>query len=103
VEAAVVLVTAALDHPLMRQAAAADASGHCLRETPVTLRLEDGSLVEGTVDLAFEGESGFVVVDFKTDDPSDEVIERYERQVALYGTAVQRATGRPVSTVLMTL
>jgi ATP-dependent exoDNAse (exonuclease V) beta subunit len=103
VEAAAALVGIALDHPLFIDAAAAEAEGRCMRETPVTLRLDDGSLVEGTVDLAFQTASGFVVVDFKTDAPSEEVLARYRRQVGLYATAIRRATGEPVTAFLMTL
>jgi ATP-dependent exoDNAse (exonuclease V) beta subunit len=103
IDAATALVDAALDHPLLRQAAAADARGRCLRETPVTWRVSDGSLIEGTVDLAFEEGSGFVVIDFKTDLPAPDVLEQYRRQVALYATAVQHTTGAAVSGILMTL
>ena len=103
VEAATTLVGLALDHPLLIDAAAAEAEGRCMRETPVTLRLDDGSLVEGTVDLAFQTGAGFVVVDFKTDAPSEEVLARYRRQVGLYAAAIRRATGEPVTAFLMTL
>jgi ATP-dependent helicase/nuclease subunit A len=44
----------------------------CLRrETPVLLTLDDGSLVEGVVDLTFREDTpdfiGWTVLDFKTD------------------------------------
>jgi ATP-dependent exoDNAse (exonuclease V) beta subunit len=103
VECASQLVAAALDHPIIRQAAMAERVDRCLRETPVTWRGDDDVLIEGTVDLAFQTESGFVVVDFKTDSPSGELLDRYRRQVALYASAVARATGQPVSAILMTL
>jgi ATP-dependent exoDNAse (exonuclease V) beta subunit len=44
----------ALGHPLMVRAAAAVSKGRCRREVPVAIKLQDGSLVEGTVDLAFQ-------------------------------------------------
>ncbi|HTU48499.1 MAG TPA: UvrD-helicase domain-containing protein [Bryobacteraceae bacterium] len=59
------------------------------RELPVIVRLEDGTIVEGNVDLAaFDGKC-WTVVDYKTgraDDP-DPV------QLQIYGLALQRATG----------
>jgi ATP-dependent exoDNAse (exonuclease V) beta subunit len=107
VEAAHALVARAMAHPLLQEAAHAARAGQCLRETPVTLRVGQGdgdaSVVEGTVDLAYRHDGGFVVVDFKTDDPDDEALERYLHQVALYARAIQHATGDSVRAVLMTL
>ena len=37
----------------------------------VTYTCDDGSLVEGTVDLAYETGEGLTVIDFKTDHPVD--------------------------------
>jgi hypothetical protein len=42
-------VGAALAHPILRRAAACAGKGGLRRETPVLLRRDDGSLVEGTV------------------------------------------------------
>jgi hypothetical protein len=53
VEAAIATVGAALAHPILRRGAAAAGRGGLRRETPVLLRRDDGSLVEGAVDLAF--------------------------------------------------
>jgi ATP-dependent exoDNAse (exonuclease V) beta subunit len=41
------------------------------------------------------------VVDFKTDRELDEALDRYRQQVALYATAIGRATGFPTRGVLM--
>jgi ATP-dependent exoDNAse (exonuclease V) beta subunit len=68
---------------------------------PVTWRTEAGGLVEGFVDLAFADESGFVVVDFKTDREMDGALERYQRQVRIYAAAIAEATGRSARAVLM--
>ena len=95
------VVAAVREHPVMRAAAAAAAAGRCYRETPVTLRLEDGSMVEGHVDLAFEAEEGFVVVDFKTDREMDRALDRYQHQLRIYAAAIARATGKPARGVLM--
>jgi ATP-dependent exoDNAse (exonuclease V) beta subunit len=101
VTAAASLVEATLEHPVMRAAARAAAASRCYRETPVTLKTDDGSIVEGFVDLAFEDDDGFVVVDFKTDRELEGEFERYRRQVQIYATAIGRATGRPARAVLM--
>jgi ATP-dependent exoDNAse (exonuclease V) beta subunit len=101
VAAAAALVEVTLAHPVMQGAAAAAARSRCYRETPVTLTLDDGSLIEGYVDLAFEDERGFVVVDFKTDRELEGELERYRRQVQIYAAAITRATGKPARGVLM--
>ena len=55
IEAAVHTVIAALAHPIMRRAASVVAS-NVRRETPILLRREDGTLLEGVVDFAFREE-----------------------------------------------
>jgi ATP-dependent exoDNAse (exonuclease V) beta subunit len=92
VEAAVKAVASALQHPLMERARQAASCGACYRELPVTLREEDGTLVEGLADLAFRENGKWVVVDFKTDQELAGVLERYRRQVAIYATAISKAT-----------
>jgi ATP-dependent helicase/nuclease subunit A len=94
-------VAEALAHPVLRAAARAATAGRCYREAPVTLRLEDGSMLEGVVDLAFDDGSEFVVVDFKTDRELDGALERYRRQVQIYAAAIGEATGKPARAVLM--
>jgi ATP-dependent helicase/nuclease subunit A len=100
VDAAMRTVRAAFSCPTLRAAARAAETGRCFRETPITLSLGD-EIVEGVIDLAYEDDSGFVVVDFKTDRPAGEALDRYRRQVALYVTALARATGRPARGVLL--
>jgi ATP-dependent exoDNAse (exonuclease V) beta subunit len=92
IEAAVTTVAAALRHPLMERARKAAACAACYREIPVTLREDDGSLVEGLADLAFRENGEWIVVDFKTDQELAGAMERYRRQVAIYATAISRAT-----------
>jgi ATP-dependent exoDNAse (exonuclease V) beta subunit len=103
IEAAVTSVEAALAHPLLRRAAAAAARGACRREAPVLLRLPDGSLAEGVLDLAFreEGALGWTVVDFKTDRELAVQRAAYAAQVRLYAEALARATGEPARAVLL--
>ena len=47
-------VMAVLRHPLFDQVRAANAAGRCHRELPLIWQAPDGTLIEGTVDLAFE-------------------------------------------------
>jgi ATP-dependent helicase/nuclease subunit A len=87
---------AALQHPILRRATASAAEGNIRRETPVLLRLEDGSVAEGVLDLAFREQTsdfdGWSVVDFKTDQEFSSAPSRYIAQVDLYVRAVQAAT-----------
>jgi ATP-dependent exoDNAse (exonuclease V) beta subunit len=101
VEAAAIMVAGAFRHELLARARAAEASGRCRRETPITIVAPDGTLVEGVVDLAIEEPGGWTIVDFKTDRELDGSLDRYTRQVALYGAAVARATGAPAAAVLV--
>jgi ATP-dependent exoDNAse (exonuclease V) beta subunit len=100
--AARIIVTRVLAHDLTARARAAAAAGRCRRETPVTYTLPNGSLVEGVVDLAFEEQGRWWVVDYKTDRELGAVgEEQYRRQVALYAAAIERATGAPAQGVLV--
>jgi ATP-dependent exoDNAse (exonuclease V) beta subunit len=64
----------------------------------------DGTLVEGFVDLAFEEDGRWTVLDFKTDRVWDGAAEAgYRRQVAVYGEAVARATESDVAAILVRL
>ena len=100
--AAVVVVERVLAHDVLVRARAADVRGACRRETPVTLTLPDGRLIEGIVDLAFEEGGEWTVVDYKTDREIAAAGEdRYRRQVAFYASAIAQATGQPARGVLM--
>jgi ATP-dependent helicase/nuclease subunit A len=91
-----------LGHDLLVRARKAAASGGCRRETPVTCTLEDGTLVEGIIDLAFEEAGRWVVVDYKTDREVASAGEaQYRRQLALYAFAISQATGAGASGVLL--
>ena len=89
-----------LAHPILRRARDASLEHRCRREVPVTFRAPSGSLIEGTVDLAFKEGDRWTIVDFKT----DEELRRagnYRLQVGLYRAAVQAATGQAAVGVLM--
>ncbi len=106
VAAAVETVHRALRHPLMRRAAEAVLVGSCRREVPVAMKLEDGAIVEGVVDLAFQNRdagSTWTVVDYKTDFEVKAKLEEYRNQVWLYGLAISRATGLETRPVLLRL
>jgi ATP-dependent helicase/nuclease subunit A len=85
-------VAAAIAHPLVRRAGAAS---ECYRELPVALRLEDGRLLEGIIDLAFRENGGWTVVDFKSDADLPARRAQYERQLLWYLFAMTRITGAP--------
>jgi ATP-dependent exoDNAse (exonuclease V) beta subunit len=101
VAAAALAVERVLDHPLILDAARAQQTGRCYRETPITLCLESGVVVEGNVDLAYETPEGMTVSDFKTDREVDGALDTYRRQVQIYAHAIARATGKPSRAVLM--
>ena len=100
--AAASVVERVLAHELLGRARRAAARNACRRETPVTLTLDDGTLVEGVVDLAFEEDGVWTVVDYKTDrEIAAEGDAQYRRQLTLYASAIERATGAPVTSVLV--
>jgi ATP-dependent exoDNAse (exonuclease V) beta subunit len=90
-----------LGHDLLGRARRAAQHGRCRRETPVAFLDADGSLVEGQVDLAFEEDEGWQVVDFKTDRDLARDIDAYREQIALYARALSGATGRPARGTLV--
>ncbi len=101
IEAAAEAAAAGLAHPLFDRVRRAAAAGECRREAPVTMRGEDGVVVEGVVDLAFRDGEAWVVVDFKTDQELQAGLDVYRRQVQIYAEMVARATGDPARPVLM--
>jgi ATP-dependent exoDNAse (exonuclease V) beta subunit len=96
------LVRAVLGHEVLAQARRAAERGVLFRETPTAIVL-DGQLVEGNVDLVFETEDGFLVVDFKTDRAEGDLLAAYARQVHLYAEAIAQATGKPARALLMSV
>ena len=101
VTAAAAVVIPVLAHPILERARRASGGGACRREVPVTMRADDGTVVEGVVDLAFRDGGMWVVVDFKTDRELEVALDVYSRQVQLYAQMVARATGEPARAVLM--
>ena len=104
VDAAAQVAVAVLGHDVLQRARAADAAGRCRRESPLVVRTDEGPLgilLEGTVDLAFEEDGRWVVVDFKTDREIGGQLDAYRRQVRLYADVIARATGAPADAILM--
>jgi ATP-dependent helicase/nuclease subunit A len=67
-------------------------SSHCYREVPFTLRRE-GNFIEGRIDLLFEEDGAWTLVDFKTDDTAavdvDGRFAVYRAQAAVYAFALK--------------
>lgn len=88
---------------LNRWLAANFPGGNVVREAPMALRREDGSLLQGFIDLLVETETECVVVDHKTGDPSgapEAFAAGKAAQLGAYADAVSAATGKPVRLVV---
>lgn len=88
------LARIALDSDLVGRAIR---SGRWWREVPVAAPIGRG-IVEGFIDLLFQEEDGFVIVDYKTDalrsdDDIQKAMRRYELQGGGYALALTEATG----------
>ena len=106
ITATAAVVTQTLAHGILRRAQAATQRGHCRREVPVAACDDDGTIVEGVVDLAFLEVDGdapgtWTVVDFKTDRELDLALDVYKRQVATYADLITKATGHPAVPLLI--
>lgn len=103
VTAAVQAVAVALESSVLRQAAT---SPSLRREVPVTMKLEDGTLIEGVPDLAFiDNQPGkapvWTVIDFKTDADLGLRLDEYRLQLAIYVRAITLATGTAAHGILL--
>lgn len=95
-----------LDHPILQRAARVGKE-RVRRESPVMLRLKEGGLVEGVIDLAFREDTsefaGWTIVDFKTDREFEETSDQYVAQVRIYSEAVAATTMAPARGVLLVI
>jgi ATP-dependent exoDNAse (exonuclease V) beta subunit len=91
IEIAAAVASRILAHPLLARARSAS---DVRREVALTTASGD-DVTDGAVDLAFEEDDGWIVVDFKTDVDLGPREAAYVRQVALYARIVSEATGRP--------
>ncbi len=98
IDVACARVEAALRHPLLDRARAAERKH---REYPIMLRVDGGRLMEGIIDLAFVEDGAWVVVDFKTDADISGQRTQYQRQLQWYASALRRLTGLPARAYLL--
>jgi len=91
-------VAAALKHPLLERARR---SKLCRRELPVLLKLDLNRILEGVIDLAFEENGTWHIVDFKTDAELGPSRSRYENQLRWYALALARLNDAPVEAHLL--
>lgn len=74
------------------------------RETPFVF-LHEGQLVQGVIDLYFEEDDQWVLVDYKSDGLKgrtlDEVARPYLPQLSLYESAIEQLTGKKVKESLI--
>ena len=76
-------------------------SGRVEREWAFTFRRETeegAALVQGVIDCCFEEGGQWVLVDYKTDSPSDVpgAMERHRPQLEIYAAALETITQMPV-------
>ncbi len=93
-------VAAALKHPLLERARK---SKLCRRELPILLKLEGNRILEGVIDLAFEENGTWQVVDFKTDAEIGPSRKRYENQLRWYCLALARLNNAPAEAHLLSI
>ena len=64
---------------------------------------EDVILVQGIIDVFFKEDDGIVLLDYKTDrvDSEEELVLRYEKQMLLYKSAIEKAYNIPVKEMLL--
>ena len=67
------------------------------REVPILMGEENGNVWRGSIDLLYSQDGGWVVADYKTDDPGpdpDQSARKYLPQLRVYARAVQQVKGR---------
>lgn len=94
------LAQQSLAHPLLKRVRHAD---RIFREVPFSINL-DGNIVEGKIDLIFQEDGDWVILDYKTDQVSKENLEErflmYREQGVYYGRAIEKISGRRVKEVI---
>jgi ATP-dependent helicase/nuclease subunit A len=100
IEHATKAAAAALNHPLLARARQA-ARVH--REYPIVLKMVEGKVLEGVIDLAFESDGAWNIIDFKTDADLASSRAHYKRQLQWYSLAISRLNKRPVRAYLMSI
>ena len=104
-----------LDDAVAARMSAAALSSHLYKEKPFVFGSDaeelfsdsDASkeliLVQGIIDVFWEEEDGIVLMDYKTDrvDEEGELVLRYEKQLQLYKSAIEKAYGQSVKEVII--
>jgi len=89
-----------LSHPLLERVRQAK---RFFREVPFSVSLKD-KIMEGKIDLLYQEDGGWVIVDYKTDEVSgntlNERFEAYREQGIWYARAVKKVTGGVVKKVI---
>ncbi|MDD3364729.1 MAG: 3'-5' exonuclease, partial [Syntrophomonas sp.] len=75
------------------------------REWPISLRNDEGQLMQGWIDLLLEIPNGYVIIDHKSypGQDSEERAKKYIPQLRAYKEAVEKATDKPVVDTLLHL
>jgi ATP-dependent exoDNAse (exonuclease V) beta subunit len=97
---AAVAVAATLQHPLLERARR---SKLCRRELPILLKLDRNRVLEGVIDLAFEENGVWHVVDFKTDAEIGSNRKHYENQLRWYSVALAHLNKASVNAYLLSV
>ena len=97
IHSAALTVSTTLDSPLIKAAA----TGRAMREVPFVLDLDESQLIEGVIDLLYEADGRWTLVDFKTDVDFDRFRSEYELQLRWYVEAAQRILGASIEGVLL--
>ena len=60
-------------------------------------------MVQGIIDVFFQEEDGIVLLDYKTDrvDAEEDLVIRYEKQLQLYKSAIEKAYNTPVKEMIL--
>ncbi len=60
-------------------------------------------LVQGIIDVFFQEDDGIVLLDYKTDrvDAEEDLVIRYEKQLQLYKSAIEKAYNTPVKEMIL--
>jgi ATP-dependent exoDNAse (exonuclease V) beta subunit len=98
------LARSALDSEVVKRAA----TRPHWRESYVGTRLDDGTILEGFIDLVFREDDGsLVILDYKTDaipaGALESRVKYYAPQLAAYRSALEAASGKPTTARLLFL
>ncbi len=100
IEHATKAVAAALNHPLLARVRRAT---RVHREYPIMLRLDETKVLEGVIDLVFESDGTWNIIDFKTDADLGSNRAHYKRQLHWYSLAIARLNKMPVRAYLLSI